>query len=104
MASLGSSTSLCEPQTDLTPQGDIDEKVTVVRTRLLEQLVTKANSPTMAPGLAVDGLTPILMFRQLDPPPPPAGRSGDCSGFEDCANNGRARSVTHANNNALLLK
>jgi hypothetical protein len=53
----------------LTPQGDIDEKVTVVRTRLEEQLVTNANSPTIEPGLAVEGLTPILMLRQLEPPP-----------------------------------
>jgi len=73
MASLGSNTSLCEPHTDLTPQGDIDVNVTVVRTRLVEQFVTNANSPTMEPGLVVEGLTPILMFRQPDPPPPDGG-------------------------------
>ena len=67
---FGSNTSLSEPHTDFNPHGDIDEKVTVVRTRLLEQLVTNANSPTIAPGLVVAGLTPIFMFRQPEVPLP----------------------------------
>jgi hypothetical protein len=82
----------------LTPQGDIEEKVTVVRTRLEEQLVTRANSPISEPGLAVEGLTPILMLRQLEPPP----LSGSGWGFEDCANNGKHSNVKHASGSVLL--
>jgi hypothetical protein len=91
IASPGSSTSLCEPQTDLTPQGESDEKVTVVRTRLEEQLVTIANSPTMLPGLDVEGLTPMLIFKQPEPP-----RSGAGADFDDCAANGMAINIRHA--------
>jgi len=84
----------------LIPQGDIDEKVTVVRTRLEEQFVTNANSPTMEPGLVTEGLTPILMLRQPEPPPPRSG-SG-C--FEDCANNGRHSDTRHASISVLLTR